>query len=143
MNESQLHNTGATLLRVSLGIVLLAHSAWLKVMVFGIAGTVGFFESLGLPAFTAYLTIATEVAAGLALIAGYQVRLAALAVIPVLLGASWVHASNGWLFSNANGGWEYPLFLVVAALVQVFIGGGYRARSDVANRLFSPADSTI
>ena len=75
MTESNLQAMGATLLRISLGIILLAHSAYLKIMVFGVAGTVGFFESLGLPAITAYLTMGAEILAGIALIAGYQVRL--------------------------------------------------------------------
>ena len=141
MNESNLQNIGATLLRVSLGIVLIAHSAWLKVMVFGIPGTVGFFESLGLPGFSAYLTIAVEIIAGLALIVGYQVRLAALASVSVLIGASWVHSGNGWLFSNANGGWEYPVFLVAVALAVFFIGGGKTTRNDVVNRFVEPAES--
>ena len=137
MTEDRLNIMGATVLRVSLGLVLLAHSAWLKVMVFGIPGTVGFFESLGLPAISAYLTIAVEIGAGIALIAGYQVRLAALASIPVLLGASWVHAANGWLFSNTNGGWEYPVFLVAMAVVQVLIGNGRRQGDEIVNRLLS------
>ena len=40
-----------------------------------------------------------------------------LALIPVLGGALWVHAGNGWVFSNAGGGWEYPLFLIVVSVV--------------------------
>ena len=27
-------------------------------------------------------------------------------------------------FNNANGGWEYPAFLVIAALVQALLGDG-------------------
>jgi putative oxidoreductase len=36
--------------------------------------------------------------------------------VPVLLGATWAHAGNGWVFSNAGGGFEYPLFLVVISI---------------------------
>ena len=111
------------LLRVSLGVMALAHGL-LKVFVFTIPGTVGFFGSLGLPAAVAYATIAVEVLGGLALIAGAWVRPVALAMVPVLLGATWVHAGNGWLFSNANGGWEYPLFWTVALIVQAGLGAG-------------------
>ncbi len=42
-----------------------------------------------------------------------RTRWVALGLIPVLLGALWVHIGNGWVFSNAGGGWEYPVFLVV------------------------------
>lgn len=114
----------ALLLRVSLGVMFLAHSLYLKVFVFTVAGTVGFFESLGLPAAAAYLTLLAEIGGGIALILGFQTRLVALAVIPVLLGATWVHAGNGWLFTAQGGGWEYPLFLTIAAVVQALLGSG-------------------
>lgn len=115
---------GALISRVALGLVLLAHSAWLKAFVFTLPGTAQFFASVGLPAASAYLVFATEVIAGVALVLGYRVRVAAAAVVPILLGASWVHAANGWLFTNAGGGWEYPLFLAAIALAQVFLGPG-------------------
>jgi putative oxidoreductase len=104
-------------------------------MVYGVAGTVGFFESLGLPGTVAYMTMVAEIAAGIALIAGYQVRAVSLAIIPVLIGATWVHAGNGWVFSNAGGGWEYPIFLVAAALVQALLGSGRENQPDIAYRL--------
>ena len=70
----------ATLLRVSSGALFLAHGL-LKVNVFTIAGTVGYFESLGLPGVLAYLTIAAELAGGVALILGVAVRLVSLAEV--------------------------------------------------------------
>lgn len=114
----------ALVLRVALGVMFLAHSLYLKVFVFTVAGTVGFFESLGLPALFAYLTLFAEIAGGLALILGFQTRLVALALLPVLIGATWVHAGNGWVFSNQGGGWEYPVFLIVACVVQALLGSG-------------------
>ena len=59
----------ALLLRVSLGVMFLAHAA-LKVFVFTIPGFVGYFQSLGLPAVFAYGTLALEVFGALALILG-------------------------------------------------------------------------
>ena len=58
----------ATLLRVSLGVMFLAHSLLLKVFIFTVPGTVQFFESLGLPGFSAYLVILAEIVGGLLLI---------------------------------------------------------------------------
>jgi putative oxidoreductase len=113
----------ALVLRLALGLMFIAHSL-LKVLVFTLPGTVGFFQSLGLPGFFAYITIVAEIAGGIALIAGFQVRWVALALVPVLLGATWVHSGNGWLFTSAKGGWEYPAFLTVAALVQSMLGAG-------------------
>ena len=115
---------GALVLRVSLGVMFLAHSLYLKLVVFTLPGTVRFFESLGLPAFATHLTIGVEVIGGVMLLAGYKTRYAAAALVPVLLGATWAHWSNGWLFTNAGGGWEYPLFLAAATVVQALVGDG-------------------
>jgi len=115
---------GPTLLRVSLGIIFLAHSAYLKVVVFTLPGTIGFFESLGLPAIVAYGTIAAEIIGGLLLIAGVAVRPTAAVLTVVALGATWAHLSAGWLFTNTGGGFEYPLFLAVTSAVQFLLGPG-------------------
>lgn len=111
------------LLRVSLGIMALAHGL-LKVFVFTLPGTVGYFESLGLPGFMAYLTIIGEVGGGLALILGIYTRWISLAMIPLLLGATSIHIGNGWIFSNAGGGWEFPAFWTIALLAQAGLGSG-------------------
>ena len=115
---------GIALLRIAMGILFLAHGPYLKLMVFGLAGTVGFFESLGLPAAAAYLTIAGETAIGIALVLGFQARWAALAGVPIMLGALWVHSGAGWVFSNEGGGWEYPAFWTVALVAQFLMGDG-------------------
>lgn len=114
----------ALLLRVSLGVMFIAHSAYLKAVVFTLPGTAQFFQSLGLPGWLAYATFAAEAIGGVLLILGVQARWVALALVPVLAGATWAHAGNGWLFTNAGGGWEYPLFLSLAALVQALVGDG-------------------
>jgi len=116
--------TGALIMRVALGSVLLAHSVYLKLMVFTLPGTAQFFDSIGLPGFMAYVVFAIEVVAGVALILGIKTRVFAALVIPVLLGATWAHSSSGWLFSNAGGGWEYPLILSIMALAQISLGDG-------------------
>ena len=103
---------GIALLRISFGLMLFAHGFVLKLMTFGLAGTAGFFESIGFPGWTAYAVFAAETVGGLALIAGIGTRWVSVAILPVLLGALYVHLGNGWVFSNADGGWEYPLYLV-------------------------------
>ena len=113
----------ALVLRLSLGVMFVAHGL-LKLLVFGLAGTAGFFESIGFPGWTAYLVAPAEVLIGIALILGAYSRWVALASLPILGGALWVHAGNGWLFSNANGGWEFPLFLIASALVVALLGDG-------------------
>ncbi len=123
MDSQESIRLGATLLRIVLGVILLAHSL-LKIFVFTIPGTVGFFESLGLPAIIAYLTIFGELAAGIALIIGVLPRLAAALSVPILLGATWAHIGNGWVFSNQGGGWEFPALLVVLAIIVAIQGAG-------------------
>ncbi|MBT8443233.1 MAG: DoxX family protein [Gammaproteobacteria bacterium] len=133
---------GPTLLRVSLGIIFLAHSAYLKVFVFSIAGTVGFFESIGFPGLLAYAVLAAEIIGGVMLILGVRVREAAAVLAIVSLGATWVHLGAGWLFSNQGGGWEYPLFLAIACMVQMLLGpGALRVRLPTGAR-FVAADAS-
>ena len=130
MNGSNVDTTtadlGAMVLRVSLGLMYLAHSVVLKVFVFGLSGVAGWFEqSLGLPSFLAYVVFALEVIGGVLLILGIYSRLIALALIPILIGTiTHVHGANGWLFSSEGGGWEYPAFLIVASVAIALIGDG-------------------
>lgn len=124
----------ALLLRLALGTMFVAH-ALLKVFVFTLPGTVQFFESLGLPAALAYATIAAELVGGALLILGIGTRWVAVALIPFLLGATWVHLGNGWLFSAPKGGWEYPVFLTIATAVQALLGdGAFALGNRFANR---------
>ena len=123
MNDARMTNTAALLLRLSLGTMFVAH-ALLKYFVFTPAGTAKFFESVGLPGALGYVTIAVELIGGALLILGVRTRIVALALVPVLLGATWVHSGNGWLFTSPNGGWEYPAFWTVALIVQALLGDG-------------------
>lgn len=125
---------GAFVLRVSLGVMFVAHSVILKLMVFGLPGTAKFFESLGLPGFLAYATFAAEAVGGILLILGVQTRLVALALIPVLLGAAWVHIGNGWVFSAKGGGWEYPAFLIATSIAVALLGDGAYALGEKFRR---------
>ena len=122
MNNRSDH--GTALLRISLGIIFIAHSLYLKLVVFTLPGTVGFFESLGLPAILAYITFAAEAIGGIALLVGFHARWAALILIPIALGATWAHSGAGWVFSSAGGGWEYPLFLAIASATVALQGNG-------------------
>ena len=123
MNDPRTAPYAALTLRVSLGVMFIAH-ALLKLFVFTLPGTVGFFQSLGLPGVLAYVVFAAELVGGGLLVLGVQTRVVALALIPILLGATWAHAGNGWVFSAPKGGWEYPLFLTIATAVQALLGDG-------------------
>lgn len=114
---------GVTLLRVALGVMFLAHGL-LKVLVFTLPGTAGFFASVGFPGFLAYIVAPAEILAGVALLVGYRTRLVAALSVPILIGAASVHFGNGWVFSAPKGGWEYPVYLIVAAVAQSLLGSG-------------------
>jgi putative oxidoreductase len=114
----------ATILRVSMGVLFLAHT-WLKLVIFTPAGTVAFFESLGFPGFLAYVVIAAELAGGVALILGVWTRWVSLALVPILLGSIYApHGAAGFFFSNEGGGWEFPAFWAIALVVQALLGDG-------------------
>ena len=114
----------ATLLRVALGFLFLAH-AGLKVFVFTPAGTARFFGSLGLPPALAYLMIAIEVIGGVALVLGLYSRIAALVLVPGMVGAIvTVHGPAGFFFDNPHGGWEYPALWIVGLLSVALLGDG-------------------
>ena len=127
---------GALLLRVALGSMFIAHAA-LKYFVFTLPGTAQFFQSLGLPGAFAYFTFAAELVGGVLILAGLFGRWASAALVPVLLGATWAHAGNGWVFTAPNGGWEYPAFLTIAAIVTALLGDG--ARDEIAVARSNPS----
>ncbi len=124
MIDERLEPYAVFLLRVALGVMFLAHSLVLKLGEYGLPGTAEFFVSLGLPGWLAYLVFFAEVIGGLMLVLGIQARWAALALLPILAGATWVHAGNGWMFANVSGGWEYPAYLTLLAVVQIMLGDG-------------------
>lgn len=124
MTDTRTAPWAALILRLSLGILFLAH-AGLKLFVFTPAGTAKFFASLGLPGGLAYVTIIWEILGAVALIVGYRPRIAAIVLIPVLLGAIFtVHGPAGFWFTNPNGGWEYPVFWAISLVVLALIGDG-------------------
>lgn len=123
MQNSQLNQYAALILRVSLGLMFIAHGL-LKVLVFTLPTTVQFFDGVGFPGWLAYPVVFIEISGGALLIAGIATRQLSVLFLTILLGALWVHAGNGWVFSNPNGGWEYVAFLIVATIVQALLGNG-------------------
>jgi putative oxidoreductase len=139
MTDSRNPAVAALVLRVALGTMFVAH-ALLKYFAFTLPGTAQFFESLGLPGTLGYITFAAELVGGVLLIAGVRVRTVSLVLIPILLGATWVHAGNGWLFSAPKGGWEYPAFWTVTLVVQALLGdGAFALRPSSRPAILHPA----
>jgi putative oxidoreductase len=117
---------GATLLRLIMGVVYIMH-AYLAVVVFGPAGMIAYQAKNGVPfaeVGTWYLILAHGLG-GICLVLGLFTRWAALANVPVMLGALlFVHLKNGfWAHTNPSG-YEYVLVLLVVSLAVAMIGGG-------------------
>ena len=112
----QRYERATFVLRVALGAMFIAH-ALLKYFVFTLPGTAQFFGSLGLPPGLGVVTFGAELVGGVLLVLGVRTRYVAAALIPILIGATWAHVGNGWVFNAPNGGWEYPVFLIVISLV--------------------------
>lgn len=128
MNASSSSSTqlGIALLRVSLGVMWIAH-ALLKLLVFTLPGTAQYFASIGFAPWLAYPVFGAELLGGIALLLGVYARQAALALVPIMAVAAWVHAPNGWVHTSTGGGWEYPVFLIAASIALWLIGDGAAA----------------
>ena len=127
MDANEMIGLAALLLRLSLALMFYAH-AWLKIKVYTPAGAVKYFESLGVPGYLAYVTMAAEIGGGTLLLLGIYTRWVALLMVPLIAGTIvLVHGKNGWLFSNKDGGWEYPAFWIVGLLALALLGGGAAA----------------
>ena len=120
---------GTATLRMALGVVMIAHAA-AKYFVFTLAGTAAFFVQHGFPRWTAFPVFVLEAVGGLFLVLGWHTRWISAGLLPVMIGASLVHAPNGWMFTAPNGGWEYPAFLIFALAAQALLGNGAWALSN-------------
>jgi putative oxidoreductase len=121
------HGLATLLLRVALGAMWLTHAIVLKVMTFGIDGLAQWLGSQGYPPLLAWPLVLAEAIGGTLILLGVHGRWISLALQPILIGALVVHAGNGWVFTAANGGWEYPAFLMVASIVHALLGDGPHA----------------
>ena len=124
MTDDRLHDAAALVLRTTMGLMFFAHGALLKYATYGLNGTAAYFASIGYPAFMGYLVIFAETIGGLLMMAGYKVRLIAGLMLPIMIGATLEHVGNGWVFSAAGGGYEFPAFWTVALVVQILLGAG-------------------
>lgn len=133
LSSSFASQLGATVLRVALGAVFLAH-AGAKAFIFTFAGTAQYFEAHGFPGWTAWPVFLAELLGGLALVVGFRVRWVALGLMPVMLGALKPHLGNGWMFTSSGGGWEYVAFLLLALGAQALMGSGAFSIDGVKSR---------
>lgn len=119
-----------TILRLVLGVVMLAHGSQKMLGVFGgfgFSGTMRMFEGMGIPAVFAFLAICAEFLGGLGLIVGFLGRIAAFGVITnMVVAIAMIHIHVGffmnWTGQQAGEGFEYHLLAITIGLV-ILIGG--------------------
>ncbi|MCB0949622.1 MAG: DoxX family protein [Mycobacterium sp.] len=128
-------DVGVLILRLVLGLTMAAHGYNKFFGNGGLAGTAGWFDSMGMKPgmFHARVAAGTEMAAGLGLAVGLLTPVPAAGFVALMLVAGWtVHRPNG--FFIVKQGWEYNLVLAVAAVAVATIGAG---RLSVDYALFS------
>ena len=130
MTEEKKLDLGLLVLRVSLGIVFVAHG-WLKVFTFGLPRAIQVFEAHTIwhinmvPGWFAPPAAFIEWVGGIMLILGVRTRLALPFLGAVAFGAGAVHFENGWNYtSKPDGGWEYGIFLFLCCVVLYLTGPG-------------------
>lgn len=119
------YDSALLLLRVVLGLTLAAHGYNKFFGKGGIAGTAGWFDSMGMKPgiFHARVAATTEMAAGLGLALGLLTPIPAAGFVALMFVAAWtVHRHNG--FFIVKEGWEYNLILAVAAVAVAGTGAG-------------------
>jgi putative oxidoreductase len=113
---------GLFLLRVAIGIDWIVH-AFLKA-----ARGMNTHEALlaknGITPLLAWPTFGIEVTGGLAIVLGWYTRQWAAFLLIFLGVVVWIKWPVGWTYSNPGGGWEYPLFWLIAQATLACAGGG-------------------
>lgn len=110
-------------MRLALGSVMVAHG-YLKVFG-GLQHHAQFVASLGLPAWTAYLSSFAEFFGGILVLIGLLTRLAAFAIcIDMAVAIAKVHFHNGLMGNGGKAGYEFPLALAALAFALIFFGAG-------------------
>ncbi|HET9666849.1 MAG TPA: DoxX family protein [Desertimonas sp.] len=122
--EDQL-DTALLVLRLAFGVCLAGHGYNKIFGGGGLAGTAGWFDSIGMkwPPLQARLAAATEIGTGLLFAVGMLTPLAAAGMIGLMTVAYWaVHRGKGFLV--VNGGWEFVAAFAIVAWAVATIGPG-------------------
>lgn len=125
-----------TILRITLGLVMLPHGLQKTAGWFGghgFAATMEAFVGMGIPAALAFLAIAAESAGAIALIAGFTTRIAAFGIGVTMLVAGLMHRANGffmnWFGTQPGEGYEFHL-LTIGIAIALIVGGAGRWSLD-------------
>ncbi|MBD2863285.1 DoxX family protein [Paenibacillus oceani] len=112
---------GLLITRLVLGIIFLVHG----IVKFrdGIGNISGWFDSIGIPGFAAYIVAIIELVGGLALIVGFGTRIVSILLAIVMAGAIFkVKLAAGFLGNGQVAGYELDLALLAIALLLALSG---------------------
>jgi len=130
MNKEQIANT---LLRVVLGVIFLAHGVAKFQM--GLENVSGWFGSIGLPGFLAYIVAYLELLGGIALIIGFMTRYVSIAFVLLMAGATLkVKLALGLLGNGQMAGYELDLALLAMAAYLAVVGATGLAVDNLFNK---------
>lgn len=119
--------------RLALGVVMLPHGMQKALGLFGgygFAGTVGFFQSMGMPYLIGALVILAEFVGSIGLIFGFGTRFMAFSLGLTMAGAAILggHINNGffmnWFGMQKGEGIEFFILTVGLAIVALIGGSG-------------------
>lgn len=120
-------NLGLLIIRVVVGVTLATHGLN---KIFGggkIAGTAGWFASMGMkmPKANAWIAALTEIGSGALLALGLLTPLAAAGMVAIMVVALiTTHLKNGWFIFNPGGGIEYVVVLAAVGIGLACTGPG-------------------
>lgn len=112
MNKNEI---GKFILRIVLGFIFFIHG--LSKFQGGISNTAGFFDSLGIPGFMAYMVAMIELVGGIAVILGIGTKIVSVLFAIILLGAIFTAKLPAGLLGNGQmAGYELDLILLAASI---------------------------
>lgn len=127
MQKIQNPDLGILLIRIVIGLAFI-HAGWLKIN--NLDMVVGFFGSMGIPAFLAYLVSFCEFVGGILIIVGVFTQYVAVILGIIMIVATFmVHVPKG--YGLANGGYEYTLALLLSCVAVLVLGSGKYAVSKM------------
>ncbi|WP_045877151.1 DoxX family protein [Pseudofrankia sp. DC12] len=128
-------DTADLVLRIVVGLTIVAHGYNHIFGPGGINGTAGWFASMGLkPGIVhAWASGLMELAAGVGLAAGFLTPLSAGAIIGIMIVAGMTaHRKNGFFIFKPGQGYEYVLMIAVVCAAIATFGPGYASIDHLA-----------
>ena len=128
MSGTKLADVGILILRITLGVIFLAHGLQKLLGAFsgpGIKGTASMLSGIGFtpPEIWAWVLASAETVGGLFLILGILPKTCAFVIaIIVIIAIVRIHGPKGFFITK--GGFEYQLLMLSACIYIMITGGG-------------------